>query len=152
MRLSCITLLAMLFVVSQALPGCGRSRSAPPETEKDEAETEEVKEEPPPEPEKKPAEEIEPEPEPEEPSTPEREARELYQTGNNLYREAREAWRTFRDGGKKMADWERANDLLVQAQERCDEAVEKDETFERVHDLLSQINEMRRTLMDTKPE
>ena len=151
MRLSCIALLATLFVLSQALPGCRRSRSTPPETKENGAEAEKVKKEPPPpEPEKKPAEEEKPAAE--EPSTPEKEARQLYQTGFNLYREARESWTAFRDGGEKMEDWERANDLLVQAQERCDEAVQKDETFERVHDLLSQINEMRRTLMDTKPE
>ncbi|MCZ6603268.1 MAG: hypothetical protein O6952_09700 [Planctomycetota bacterium] len=152
MRLSCIALLTTLFVLSQALSGCGRSRSVPPEAEKDGAESEEVKKEPPPEPKEKPVEEEKPEPEAEEPLTPEREARELYHTGTNLFREAQEAWKTFRDGGEKMEDWERANDLLVQAQDRCAEAVEKDETFEVVHDLLSKINEMRRTLMDTKPE
>ena len=150
MRLSCIALLAMVFVLSQALPGCGRSGSAPPETEEDGAEAEEVKKELPPGPDKVPAEEEKPEAE--EPSTPEREARELYHTGSTLYGEAREAWKTFRDGGEKMEDWERTNDLLVQAQDRCDEALQKDETFEVVHDLLSKINEMRRTLMDTKPE
>ena len=86
------------------------------------------------------------------PPSPEREAIRLFQSATSLYQGAREAWRTYRDGGGSKAEWDRAKDLLNQAQDRCDEAIEKHPTFERVHDLVSQINAMRRTLMDQEPE
>lgn len=163
MRHSMLVLVAILTVISLGLWGCSRR---PPATDPDEeveagdeegtSESEDkaedkAAEEPPEEP--APAEDAkteEKEPEPE--MTPEREARQLFQTGSNLYNEARESWKKFRDGGKNLADWERTSDLLVQAQERCDQAMDKDSTFERVHNLSQQIISLRRMLMDTKPE
>lgn len=162
MRLSWVGVLVVLFVSSLAASGC-RARKLPPVDEDDAAGATGAAETPaeatPPE-DTQPKEE-EPEeaaaaeeaaPKEEEPASPEREARLLYQTAMNLYNGSKDAWKSFRDGGEKKEDWEKSNDLLIQAQERCNEAIEKDPDFERIHDLLSQINSMRRTLMDVKPD
>lgn len=157
MRLSGFVWLAIVGMICLgAMPGCRRRAPVVPETE-GEAETvpepTEPEEAPPPaEAETPPEEPPEEEPPPVETVTPEQEATRLFQTASNLFQEAKTAWKTFRDGGEKPEDWKRADDLLVQALERCDEAIEKDPSFERVQDLAGSIANYRRMIMDMKPD
>lgn len=155
MRLSWVAWLAIVGIISLGgMQGCRRRRPPPVEPEEEvEAPEEEVtpsEEEAPPAVEEETP-EPEPEPEPEK-VTPELEAVRLYQKSLGLFSDAKDAWRAFRDEGEKKEDWQKAWDLLVQAQEQCEQASDKSPENERFQELASQIVSMRRTLMDSEPE
>jgi hypothetical protein len=74
----------------------------------------------------------------------------LYLSAEALYGEARAAFKVFRENETRQ-NWEKAKELVGQAQEQCDKIVAMDEEYERVHELARSCNNLRRTLLELEP-